>query len=77
MSAGAMYLNARQAAAEHRLAAGIAAESGHQRQAGVSTTAAAYHARRADEIRAAFRARPAARSRMPRGYFADAPVSAR
>ena len=51
MSSGAMYLNARQGAADHRLAAAIAEQNGNARQARVSTTAAAFHDRRGDQVR--------------------------
>lgn len=78
MTSGAMYLNARQGAADHRLAAEIAAESGNYRQAYFSSSAAVYHDRNADEIRAQLAAARklglgGSAGKLPKGYFADAP----
>lgn len=79
MSAGAMYLSARQGAADHRLAAGMAAKSGNYRQAYFSSSAAAFHDRNAAEIRTQLHASRmlglgGSAGRVPANYFSDAPT---
>lgn len=81
MSSGAMYLNHRNAAETHRLAARTALEIGSHRQFHASIAASAYNENRADEIRAQLTAARRLGLRgsagtVPAGYFADAPHSA-
>lgn len=76
MSSGARYLSARQGAADHRLAAAIAADTGSARQARVSTTAAEYHERNAPSIRAQLHAARklglgGTAGRLPANYHGD------
>lgn len=71
---GAMYLCARQGAADHRLAAAIAADTGSPRQAHVSAKAAEYHQRNAAAIREQLLAARklglrGSAGQLPRGYF--------
>jgi hypothetical protein len=82
MSAGAMYLNARQSAQDCRLAAGLAAAHGFTRQLQPALDGVAYHDRKAAEIRAQLAAARKLGLRgsagtVPTGYFADAPCSSR
>ena len=71
---GAMYLNHRNAAALHR----FAAEHASPRQAPISTAAAEYHDRRAEQVRSQLAAARKLGLRgsagtVPAAYFADAP----
>ena len=78
MSAGAMYLNHRNAAETHRLAGRIALEIGSHRQFHASIAASAYHDAEAARIRSQLAAARKLGLRgsagtVPAGYFADAP----
>jgi hypothetical protein len=75
-----MYLNARQAAADHRLAAGFSAATGNLRQAHTSSEAADYHDRRADQVRSQLVAARklglgGSAGLLPRNYHGDSTIA--
>lgn len=79
--AGAMYLSARQGAADHRLAAEIAAESGNYRQAYFSSSASSFHDQRAEQVRSELAAARklglgGTAGKLPRNYHGDSQISA-
>lgn len=76
---GALYLSARQGAADHRIAAGIAAAVGHTATTHRHACAAEYHDRNAAEIRAQLAAArrlglPGSAGTVPAGYHGDSQV---